>query len=53
MRAAGINNFKITFADTTPMSEVYAGLGLGFDRSVSPADMLRGSFTIETTGAVT
>jgi hypothetical protein len=53
VRAAGVNNFKITFADTTPMSEIYSGLGLGFDRSVSPADMLRGSFTIETTGAVT
>lgn len=53
VRAAGINNFKITYADSTPMSEIYAGLGLGFDRSASPADMLRGSFTIETSGAVT
>lgn len=53
VRSAGINNFKITYADTTPTSEIYAGLGMGFDRSASPADMLRGSFTIETTGAVT
>ena len=53
VRAAGINNFKITYADTTPTSEIYAGLGMGFDRSASTADMLRGSFTIETSGAVT
>lgn len=53
VRAAGVNNFKITYADTTPTSEIYSGLGMGFDRSASPADMLRGSFTIETTGAVT
>lgn len=53
VRAAGTNNFKVTYADATPTSEIYAGLGLGFDRSVSPADVLRGSFTIETTGAVT
>lgn len=53
VRAAGTNNFKVTYADTTPTSEIYAGLGLGFDTSVSPADMLRGSFTIETTGAPT
>jgi hypothetical protein len=53
VRAAGTNNFKITYADATPLSEIYAGLGMGFDRSASPADMLRGSFTIETTGAVT
>jgi len=53
VRAAGTNNFKITYADATPLSEIYAGLGMGFDRSASPADMLRGSFTIETSGAVT
>ncbi len=53
VRAAGTNNFKVTYADATPTNEIYSGLGLGFDRSVSPADVLRGSFTIETTGAVT
>lgn len=53
VRAAGTNNFKVTYANSTPTSEIYAGVGLGFDKSVSPADMLRGSFTIETTGAVT
>ena len=53
VRAAGVNNFKITYADTTPTSEIYSGLGMGFDRSASSADMLRGSFTIETSGAVT
>ena len=53
VRTPAVNNFKVTYADATPTSEIYAGVGFGFDKSASPADMLRGSFTIETTGAVT
>lgn len=52
VRAAGTNNFKVTYTDATPTNEIYAGLGLGFDKTIAANDVVRGSFTIETTGAV-
>lgn len=44
-------NFKVTFADTTPLSVVYSGVGFGFDKTASPGDGLSGTMTIETSGA--
>lgn len=52
VRSAGENNFKVTYTDATPTSEIYAGLGLGMDYSVTPNDGIKASFSIETTGAV-
>jgi hypothetical protein len=51
MRAPAARNFKVTYADATPLSEVYSGCGYGFDKTASPGDGLKGSFTIETSGA--
>jgi hypothetical protein len=51
MRAPAARNFKVTFANATPLSEVYSGCGYGFDKNAAAADGLKGSFTIETSGA--
>jgi hypothetical protein len=53
VRAAGTNNFKITYTDATPTSEIYSGLGLGMDYTIAAADGVKASFTVQTTGAVT
>ena len=53
IRTPGTNNFKITYTDATPTSEVFAGLGLGMDYTVAMNDGVKASFTIETTGAIT
>lgn len=45
------NNFKITYTDATPTSHVYAGAGYGLDKTVAPADGVKCSYTIETSGA--
>lgn len=52
IRTPGANNFKVTYTDTTPTSEVFAGLGLGMDYTVAMNDGVKASFTIETTGAI-
>jgi hypothetical protein len=44
-------NFKVTYADTTPLSEIYVGSGFGFDTSAAPSDGLSASLSIKTTGA--
>jgi hypothetical protein len=44
------NNFKVTYADATPLSEVYSGAGFGFDTTASLADGLACTYTIQTTG---
>lgn len=44
-------NFKVTYADATPLSVVYSGVGFGFDKTAVPADGLSGTMTIETSGA--
>lgn len=44
-------NFKVTYADATPLSEVYSGVGFGFDTTAAPADGLSSTMTIETSGA--
>lgn len=43
-------NFKVTYADTTPLSEVYSGTGFGFDTSASLSEGLSCSYKIQTSG---
>jgi len=44
-------NFKITYTDSTPYSRIYAGAGFGIDKSISLADAVKMTLTIETSGA--
>jgi len=44
-------NFKVTYADNTPLSEIYSGVGFGIDTTAAPADGLSSSITIQTSGA--
>jgi len=46
-------NFKVTYADATPLSEIYVGVGFGMDTTAAPADGLSSSLTIQTSGAPT
>jgi hypothetical protein len=50
MRACTPTNFKITYTDNTPTSEVYAGTAFGRDVSAAAADGLKATLTIETSG---
>lgn len=50
MRAATPTNFKITYTDDTPTSEVYPGTGFGRDVNAAAADGLKATLTIETSG---
>ena len=43
-------NFKVTYVDATPLSEVYSGAGFGFDTTASMADGLACSYSIQTSG---
>tara|TARA_R110000822_G_scaffold66972_2_gene163416 strand:+ start:1759 stop:2169 length:411 start_codon:yes stop_codon:yes gene_type:complete len=43
-------NFKVTYVDTTPTSAIYAGTGFGLDKTVAPADGVKCSYTIQTSG---
>ena len=43
-------NFKVTYADATPLSEIYSGTGFGFDTSVALSEGLSCSYTIQTSG---
>ena len=43
-------NFKTTFVDATPHSDIYSGTGFGMDTTVSPTDGLSGSLSIMTSG---
>lgn len=43
-------NFKVTYTDGTPLSEVYAGAGFGFDTTAAMADGLACSYSIQTSG---
>jgi hypothetical protein len=47
------NNFKVTYADATPLSEIYVGVGFGMDTTAAPSDGLSSSCTIQTSGAPT
>ncbi len=46
-------NFKVTYADATPLSAVYLGTGFGFDKTATPGDGLSGTMNIQTSGAPT
>jgi len=43
-------NFKVTYVDTTPLSEIYSGVGFGFDTTVAMSDGLACSYKIQTSG---
>ncbi len=43
-------NFKVTYADTTPLSAIYSGVGFGFDKTATPGDGLSGTMTVQTSG---
>lgn len=43
-------NFKVTYVDGTPLSEVYSGTGFGFDTTVAMDDGLACSYEIQTSG---
>lgn len=45
------NNFKVTYADATPLSEIYNVVGIGMDTSAQPADGLSSTITMQTSGA--
>jgi len=50
MAAPVATNFKVTYADTGPLSEVYSGTGFGFDTSASLNEGLSCSYKIQTSG---
>ena len=43
-------NFKITYVDTTPTSVIYACTGFGLDKTVTPADGVKCSYNLQTSG---
>jgi hypothetical protein len=43
-------NFKVTYANALPLSEIYSGTGFGFDTSVALSEGLSCSYTIQTSG---
>lgn len=43
-------NFKVTYVDSTPLSEIYNGVGFGFDTTVAMSDGLSCSYKIQTSG---
>ena len=44
-------NFKVTYTDTSPLSAVYSGTGIGFDKSISLNDPVKFALNIQTSGA--
>jgi hypothetical protein len=44
-------NFKITYADTAPTSEIYSGTSFGMDKDVQKDNAVTATLTIETSGA--
>lgn len=51
MAAPVATNFKVTYVDGTPLSEIYSGTGFGFDTTVAMSDGLACSYKIQTSGA--
>lgn len=50
MAAPVATNFKVTYVDGTPLSEIYSGTGFGFDTTVAMSDGLACSYKIQTSG---
>jgi len=46
-------NFKVTYTDSTPTSHIYNGVGFGIDKKVAPADGLKATGKVTTSGAPT
>lgn len=44
-------NVKVTYADATPTSEVFLGVGFSYDFNASPTDGLSGSGSVVCSGA--
>lgn len=49
--APAATNFKVTYADATPLSEIYSGVGFSMDTTAVPGDGLSSSLSIKTSGA--
>lgn len=49
--APAANNFKVTYTDATPLSAVYSGTGVGFDKTVSVGNPVGFALSIQTSGA--
>lgn len=43
-------NFKVTYTDATPLSEIYSGTGFGFDTSAQLSEGLSCTYNIQTSG---
>ena len=43
-------NFKVTYVDATPLSEIYSCVGYGFDTTVAMSDGLACSYSLQTSG---
>lgn len=50
VRAPVATNFKITYTDVGPVSEVWSGVGFGWDEKIVGTDGVKASFSIETSG---
>lgn len=50
MAAPVATNFKVTYVDASPLSEIYSGTGFGFDTTVAMAEGLSCSYEIQTSG---
>jgi hypothetical protein len=50
--AAGVN-FKITYTDTAPTSEIWNCTGIGIDEKVTTNDGVKATLTLETSGEPT
>ena len=50
VRTPVATNFKVTYADSGPTSEIYNGTGFGIDKKVAMNDGLSASIEIETSG---
>lgn len=53
VRAPTPTNFKVTYTDAGPTSEIYNGVGFGLDKKATPNDGLKGSLEIVTSGLPT
>ena len=53
VRAPTPTNFKITYTDAGPTSEIYSGVGFGLDKKATPNDGLKASGEIVTSGLPT